>query len=654
MRLHLIIMSILAILIAQPALGHEPPVGLATEATREANAKVAARLPISEPSDFEDATRGRIAQIEGGIIRNAKGEVVWDANQFAFLKGEAPASVNPSLWRQSKLLAEHGLFEVVPGIYQFRGYDLAVMSLIRGDKGWIIVDPLTSVETAAAGLALANETLGKRPVTGVIITHSHADHFGGVAGVLSKEQLSDGSVPIIAPTGFLLEAVSENLLAGNYMGRRATFQFGQGLPHGPTASVGSGLGPGLPQNSIISLAKPTREVSPGDDPMTIDGIRFEFVDAAGTEAPAEFMFYLPQFKALQTAEVATGTMHNTLTQRGAKARDMLAWTKAIDKVLREYGDKADVVFASHHWPTWGRENVKKFLANQRDAYRYLHDQTIRLANAGETMTEIAEAIGEAEAQKSDFSTRGYYGTNNHNSKAVYQYYFGWWDGVPANYHRHVPVEESKRYVAAMGGAEKALETGIAAFDAGDYRWSSVIFNHLHFADPSNAEAKKWLAASYEQQGFQAEAGSWRNYFLKAAAELRKADKAETSILRPRVELLRAIPTAQLFDSLAVRYNPAKSQMPGSSIQFTFPDRSEELSLQVRKSVIVPRIGEKLAKPSASVTINRSDFDRLLAQDISFAQAMQEGLVKIDGNPLVLAALFAALDEPPPDFNIVTP
>jgi alkyl sulfatase BDS1-like metallo-beta-lactamase superfamily hydrolase len=323
---------------ATPATGREPPVpGTATSATAQANARVAAALPLSDPSDMADATRGRLAQIEGGVIRNAKGDVVWDANSYAFLTGAAPASVNPSLWRQSTLNAQHGLFEVVPGIYQFRGYDISVMTIIRGKTGWIIVDPLTSVETAAAGLALVNKTLGTRPVSGIIFTHSHGDHYGGVNALANPAELASGGIPIVAPHGFILEAVSENVLAGNYMGRRAGFQFGATLPRGPAGQVGTGLGQALPSRSRGSLAKPTLEVAADAAPVEIDGIVFNFIDAAASEAPAEFMFYLPQFKALCSAEVATGTFHNVLTQRGAKVRDTLGWSKAIDRALRFYG-----------------------------------------------------------------------------------------------------------------------------------------------------------------------------------------------------------------------------------------------------------------------------------------------------------------------------
>jgi alkyl sulfatase BDS1-like metallo-beta-lactamase superfamily hydrolase len=644
----------LALILAAPVMGREPPApGTVTKATAEANARVAQALPLNEATDFADATRGRLAQIPGGIIRNAKGEVVWDATSYAFLKGDAPASVNPSLWRQSKLNAEHGLFEVMPGIYQLRGYDISVMTIIRGKTGWIIVDPLTAVETAAAGMDLVKKTLGDKPITGIIFTHSHGDHYGGVAAIAAPDVLASGKIPIIAPHGFTDEAISENVLAGIYMGRRAGFQFGSALDRSPLAQVGTGLGQALPLNNKASLAKPTVEVQRGAAPMVIDGVTFEFIDAAGSEAPAEFMFYLPEFKALCSSEVATGTFHNVLTQRGAKARDTLNWSKAIDAALRAYGDKSDVVFGSHNWPTWGADNVKTFLTHHRDTYRFIHDQTVRLANSGETATEIAEQIGEPAHAKTDFSTRGYYGTYNHNAKAVFQYYFGWWDGVPANYNRHVPTEEAKRYVAAMGGAKKALDIGIKAYDAGDYRWSSTVFNHLVFADPKNEAAKKWLAASYEQQGYQAEAGTWRNVFLQAAHELR------TGVPMPRADVagagvIRAVPTANLMDALAARFNPAKSTRPNTTVQLVFTDRNEMVALHVGPSVLFPSMGQKLDNPTASLITTRATFDGLILQTIDPIQAFQSGALRFEGDPSVIAAMFGALDKADMTFNVVTP
>lgn len=651
---HFVTFTALALVLGTPAIGREPPApGTVSKATADANAKVAAALPLNDPSDFADATRGRLAQVDGGIIRNAKGEVVWDVNSYAFLKGDAPTSVNPSLWRQSKLNAEHGLFEVMPGIYQFRGYDISVMTIIRGKTGWIVVDPLTAVETAAAGMELVKKTLGDRPISGIVFTHSHGDHFGGVAALASPEVLASGKIPIVAPHGFTDEAISENVIAGIYMGRRAGYQFGAALPRSATAQVGTGLGQALPANNRGSFAKPTLEVGKGAAPVVIDGVTFEFIDAAGSEAPAEFMFYLPEFRALSTAEVATANFHNVLTQRGAKARDTLNWSKAIDAALRGYADKSELVFSSHHWPTWGKDNVKTFLTHQRDTYRFIHDQTMRLANSGQTATEIAEQVGEPTFAKTDFSTRGYYGTYNHNAKAVFQYYFGWWDGVPANYNRHVPTEESKRYVAAMGGVKKALDVGIKAYDGGDYRWSSTVFNHIVFADPANELAKKWLAASYEQQGFQAEAGTWRNVFLQAAHELRNG------VPTPRLDVagagvIRAVPTANLMDALAARFNPANSARPNTTIQLVFTDRNETVAMHVGDSVLFPSMGQVLDKPTATLTTTRATFDGLILQTIDIGEAIQSGALKFDGDPTVIGAMFEALDRPEMTFNIVTP
>ena len=400
-----------------------PDAGIASDATRAANDALAARLPLDDQSDVEDANRGLLASIEEDAIYAADGSVVWAIPQFDFLDAPAPDTVNPSLWRQSRLAARHGLFEVADGIWQVRGYDLAVMSIIEGQAGWIIVDPLTTTETASAALALVNETLGERPVSALIYTHSHADHFGGARGIITEDEIDARNVPVLAPIGFSQNAVAENLLAGNHMSRRATFMFGNTIARSPTAHIGSGLGPAL-SNGTISLLAPTEEISGHGTVRIIDGVRFEFIDAGGTEAPAEFMFYLPEKKALCTAEVATATLHNILTPRGAKVRDALRWSRAIDDILVEYGARSDVVFASHHWPSWGNENVTDFLTGQRDVYRYIHDQTLRHANAGATMTEAAEQIGEPAMQSDGFDTRGYYGTLNHNAKAVYQYYFG--------------------------------------------------------------------------------------------------------------------------------------------------------------------------------------------------------------------------------------
>lgn len=628
-----------------------PPAGEATEATRAANAAVAARLPLEDPQDFADAARGKLAEIPGGVIRDAEGNIVWDAGRFAFLDGAAPATANPSLWRQSRLNAVHGLFEVVPGIYQVRGYDLAVMTLVRGQTGWIVIDPLLSAETAAAGLALANATLGERPVSAIVFTHSHADHFGGAGGLLPPEEIAGRGIPVLAPEGFTREAISENLLAHNLMARRAGLMFGTALPPGPAARIGIGLGQGLSAGRA-TFVRPTREIGATAPDMTIDGIVFDFIDAAGTEAPAEFMFHLPQFRALMTAEVATATLHNALTLRGAKVRDTLAWSRAIDGALRDYGGRADVVFASHHWPTWGAERVRGFLENQRDIYRYLHDQTMRRANAGMNMAEIAEDLPEPALSERDFSTRGYYGTLRHNAKAVYQHYFGWWDGVPARFDPLPPEEEARRTVAAMGGPERALALGREAFARGEYRWAARLFDHLVFAGAGGEEAKEWLAATYEQLGFQAESGAWRTYYLSAARELREGPPPAPPATG--AAFLAAIPTADLFDALAVRYVPGRIGRAPFALQFVFPDRGERLALLVRDAALIPRPGGQADDPAATITLRRSDFDALLAGEANPVQLALSGRMRIEGDATAVRAMFGALEAPPEAPAIVTP
>lgn len=628
-----------------------PPVGVATEATKKANADFAARLPIADQTDFENARKGFLAKIDKPIL-NEDGSVSWDPSEFEFIKGDAPDTVNPSLWRQGQLNSIHGLFEVVPGIYQIRGYDLAQMTLIAGETGWIVIDPLTTPAPAKAGLALANKTLGERPVVAVLFTHSHGDHFGGVSGVASQEDVRSGKVQIIAPHGFLAESIGESVIAGTAMNRRVQFQFGTALPVGTKGHVGGGLGQKL-SSGDVALMPPTKSISKDGETLTVDGITFEFMDAGETEAPAEFVFYLPQFKALHTAEVVTRTFHNVLTPRGALVRDTLKWSKVIDTMLAKYGTKSDVLVASHHWPTWGSDNVQAALKNQRGIYRYVHDQTMRQANQGATMHEIAENIGEPDFAKTDFGVRDYYGTLNHNSKAVYQRYFGWWDAVPAHYHQLPIADASTKYVAAMGGLDKALAVGEAAFAAGDYRWAATVFNHAVFAEPDNQAAKNWLAATYEQLGFQAEAGTWRNIYLVGAKELREGNNTEDSISTASARVLNGIPAVDLFDALATRFNPKKMQGNGGVIQFSFPDRKEEVMVDLNKSYLFPRAG-KVETSAAQVSISRSDFTKLLMRQANPLELIQSGALKLSGDTALMAAMFGALDEVNPQFDIVTP
>ena len=647
--------SMVALILAAP-IQAAPPQGIATEATKAANAKVAASLPIADQIDFENANRGFLAKITDDKILNEDGSVAWDARQFDFISGAAPDTVNPSLWRQGKLNSIHGLFEVVPGIYQIRGYDLAQMTLIAGKTGWIVVDPLTTPAPAKAGLALANKTLGDRPVAAVIFTHSHGDHFGGVSGVASPEDIQSGKIQVIAPHGFLAESIGESVIAGTAMNRRVQFQFGTALPVGKTGHVGGGLGQKI-SSGDVALIPPTRSISKDGESLTVDGIAFDFMDAGETEAPAELVFYLPQYKALHTAEVVSRTFHNVLTPRGALVRDTLKWSKVIDAMLERYGAKSDVLLASHHWPTWGSDNVQSALKNQRGIYRYVHDQTMRQANQGATMHEIAENIGEPDFAKSDFGVRDYYGTLNHNSKAVYQRYFGWWDAVPAHYHQLPPVEASKKYVAAMGGTAKALAVGEKAFAAGDYRWAATVFNHLVFADPADETAKKWLASTYEQLGFQTEAGTWRNIYLVGAKELREGNNVKDSISTANEKVLSGIPAVDLFDALATRFNPAKMQGDGGIVRFWFPDRKEAVSIDLGKSVMFPRKEDYTVTSDGSdtqITISRALFTKLLMREAKAMELIQNKDMIVSGNMALMAAMFGALDEVDPQFDIVTP
>ncbi|MEO1014770.1 MAG: alkyl sulfatase dimerization domain-containing protein [Pseudomonadota bacterium] len=637
----------------EPALLAPPEPGVATPATEAANAEARDNSGLFNDQVVANAKRGLIAQIEAPAILNKKGEAIWRVDALDFVNGAAPKTAHPKLWRQSQLAAIHGVFEVVDGIYQVRGYDLAVMSVIRGETGWIVIDPLTSVEAAAAALALVNDALGERPVSALIYTHSHADHFGGAEGVLPEDPDARARIPIIAPDGFTREAVTENLLAGPHMGRRAVLMFGRTLAPGPAGRIGVGLGPGLSSGSI-SLVPPTEEISGDNVERAIDGVRFEFMDAAGTEAPAEFMFYLPDFRAFCAAEVVTGTLHNTLTLRGAKARDALRWSKVIDRALVDYGDKSDVIFASHHWPAWGEDAVKERLRAHRDAYRALHDQTLRRANAGGTIHEIPEQSGEPAVAKTHPGARGFYGSYAHNAKAVYQFYFGWWDGVPANFYQHGAVPRAERFVAAMGGRERTLEAGKSAFAQGDYRWAAELFNQLVFAASEDKEAATWLAATYEQLGYQAESGAWRNYFLAAAQELRTGKRGPSELQDASQAFLASVPTADLFDALAVRYRPEKLDRDPFQINFEFTDTNEKVGVIVGADAIIPRFGVPSNEPAATFETTRALFNELVLGRRRAIVLMATGKLKIKGDRGAVTAFFDSLDQPPADFPIASP
>ncbi len=625
----------------------------ATTMTAEFNSKIINQLPFDNIEDFEDAKRGFIATLDPMFIKDDAGQVVWDMEQFEFQDSEAPKTANPSLWRQEQLNNIHGLFKVSDHIYQVRGYDIANISFIEGKTGWIIIDPLTTAQTAKAALALVDQHLKKRPVKAVIFTHSHVDHFGGIRGVVSESDVKAGKVKIIAPVGFLEHSVSENVIAGNAMIRRASYMFGTLLPKGEKGSLGSGLGKGTGKG-MVGLMAPTHIIEKSGQEMTVDGVKIIFQNTPGAEAPAEMVFYFPQFRALCMSEIVTCNLHNLYTLRGAQVRDAQAWSKYINEAMELFGEKSDVVFTSHHWPHWGKEKVIDFLKKQRDLYKFLHDQTMRLANHGYTMLEIAEMIELPESLANEFYNRGYYGTVSHNVKAIYNKYIGYFDGNPANLHPLPPVEASKKYVEFMGGAENVLNKARKAFDKGEYRWVTQVVNHVVFANPENREARFLQAEALEQLGYQAESGPWRNFYLTAAQELRKGVQRTDVGRTSSSDVVKAMTVEMLFDFLSVRLNSEKAEGKKIAIKWNFSDSKEKYLLTVENSVMnyTKRIQAKNA--DATLTLKRDAFLRIIGKQSTIQEEAQNDKIIINGNVEALSELFSLLDDFDFWFNIVTP
>jgi len=625
-----------------------------TDGTTEtfAAVKIDPVLDFSNRTDFTSAERGFIATIEDDIL-DAGGNTVYSPTAYDFLNAEAPNTVNPSLWRQSQLNAKHGLFEVVDGIYQVRGFDLSNMTLIRGNKGWIIVDPLITKETAAAALALANKYLGTRPVIAVILTHSHIDHYGGIRGIVSQEDIANGKVQIIAPAGFTRETVAENILAGNQMARRAGFMFGSFLPKGPKGHIGSGLGQGISTGSS-GLIPPTYEITQTGETLTVDGVEMVFQMTPGAEAPEEFMFYLPKFKAFCQAEEITRNQHNLLTPRGAQIRNGLKWSKHIDDTIQMFGDKIDVSFGSHHWPTWGNANILDFYEKQRDTYRYIHDQTLRLANHGMTMAEIAEQIKLPKSLASEFYNRGYYGTTNFNSKAQYQYYYGWFDGNPAHLNPLAPVAEAEKMVEYMGGSTAILEKAEQDYQEGEYRFVATALNYVVFAEPDNTSAKSLLAKTYTHLGYKSESGPWRDFYLTGAQELTMPLLKDVVINTTNPDMIANLPLDLFFDFMAVRLNGPKAAGLDMKINFNFTDTGEQAALHLKHAVLNTRMGQQHENAAATITLSRADLNRIILKQTNFPALMKQGAVKVDGSLLKLRKFMSLQDDFKYWFNIVTP
>jgi alkyl sulfatase BDS1-like metallo-beta-lactamase superfamily hydrolase len=623
----------------------------ATSFTRDANAAALTRLPMSDTQDFELADRGFIATAAEPQVKAADGKLVWDFTAYDFLKGEPPAEVNPSLWRQAQLLSRHGLYKVADHIYQVRGFDLANTTYIEGETGWIVIDTLLSAEMAKAAYDLVTKQLGEKPIHAVIFTHSHADHYGGIRGIVDQKDVDAGKVKIIAPEGFVEHAVSENVIAGNAMGRRASYMYGAFLPRGPQGQVSTGLGPALSAGAI-GIMVPTDTITQTGQEMVIDGVRFQFQMTPGTEAPDEMNIYLPDWKALCMAENANATMHNILTLRGALVRDAKAWADYLDQSVALYGGKTDVMFASHFWPRWGQAEIVDFLGKHRDAYRYLHDEAVRLMNEGLTGEEIAEQIRLPDVLEREWYNHGYYGTMRHNAKAVYQRYMGWYDGNPSSLDPLPPVEAARRYVEAMGGPAAVLAKAQASFDQGDYRWVAELLKHLVFADPADAAARNLLADTYEQLGYQAEAGPWRNIYLSGASELRTGQTHGIGSTAS-ADTVRSISSSLIFDLMAVRLDPAKAAGKTLSVNLVFDDREEKHILTVENSVLNHTEGSSAAA-AATLTGKRGAFLLVMGGMAKLADVVATGAIKIEGDPKAFEAMLGMTSVPKPDFAIVTP
>jgi len=622
----------------------------ATAATRAANAALARTLPADWDSDFADARKGFIDTIPDAKAFNAAGRAVWDLSPFAFeADPQSPDTVNPSLWRQARLNLIHGLFEVTPGIYQVRGFDISNITFIEGEKGFVVIDPLVSAEPAAAALALMRRRRGDKPVSAVIYTHSHVDHYGGIRGVLSQADI-DAGAQIIAPEGFLEAAVAENVMAGNAMNRRATYMYGAFLPRGPKGHVDAGLGKATSLGQV-DLVAPNRAIGRTGEQMVVDGVEIVFQVTPDTEAPAEMNFMFPRHKALCMAENCTCHLHNLYTPRGAQVRDASAWSRYIEEAIGMFGGQTDVLFASHHWPKWGQGRSVAFLRQQRDLYKYIHDQTLRMANHGMTPLEIAEVLALPPSLAAEWHTRGYYGTLNHNAKAVYQRYLGWFDGNPANLHKHPPVEAGKRYVDLAGGAEPLLAKARAAFEAGDYRWTAELVNHLVFADPGNAEARHLQADALEQMGYQAESGPWRAFYLTGAQELRNPIAPSPTPRQGQLGQMRSLPGDKLLESLSVRLNgEAAGHVADVEFTLALADTGETFRVWVENAVL--HHAPAIAPPG--VTLTRGTLVDLVIGEATLDAALADGRVTDAGGAAGLADLLALLDRFDFFFAIVTP
>jgi alkyl sulfatase BDS1-like metallo-beta-lactamase superfamily hydrolase len=578
---------------------------------------------------------------------------VWDLSRFDFLHrhDEVPSTVNPSLWRQMKLTSQGGLYEVVPGLYQVRTLDLSNITFAEGEDGIVAFDPLISAETARAALDLYYEHRPRKPIVAVIYSHSHVDHFGGVRGIVDEADVEAGKVRIYAPEGFLEAAIAENVLAGNVMSRRSSYMYGNLLPADPRGQVGAGLGVGT-SSGAIGLIPPTHTVSETGQRETIAGLSFEFMMAPDSEAPAEMHWFIDELQAVTAAENCCHTLHNTYSLRGTKIRDPLSWSKHLERTIEMWGERAEVMYGMHHWPVWGNDRVREMLGLARDGYRFINDETLRLANHGLTPSEIAEEVKFPPELDRHWAMRGYYGSINHNVRATYVNYLGWFDGNPANLHTLPPEQVAGRYVDVIGGAEAALAKGREAFERGDYRWVVELVNHVVFADPENKDARALQADAMEQLGYQSESGPWRNFYLTAARELRDGMKDLPTPNTASRDNVTAMEMPLLFDYLGMRLNGKEAGDRRLTIVCVLPDVDETWTLMMRHGTLSHRRGGDAA-PDATLTIARSELNEVILRKATLDELVQAGKAEID-DAQALHDLLGLLDDFEFWFNIVTP
>jgi len=646
-----------AVLAAFAASAYAQPVPPkdATEATRTANRAYLATLPMADKQAFDDAKRGLIEALgENQVVTTADGRPSWSLKGYEFLaKEQAPDTVNPALWRHARANMGAGLFKVTDGMYQLRGFDLSNMTVIEGQTGLIVVDPLITTEAAKAAMEMYYKHRPRKPVVAVIYTHSHVDHFGGVRGVVSGEDVAAGKVKIIAPAGFMEEAVGENVIAGNAMSRRAHYQFGPLLPRGEKGQVDAGLGKSV-SFGTVSLIPPTMLIEKPSETHRIDGIDIVFDLTPGAEAPAEMIMYYPQFKVLNMAEITAQTMHNLLPMRGALVRDSLLWSKHIGGALQRYGAKSDIMIAQHNWPVWGSERVQGFLKKQRDTYKFVHDQTVRLMNHGQVGAEIADTLKMPASLTSDWATHGFYGDIKHNIKAVYQRYLGNYDANPASLHALPPVPAAQKSIEYMGGAAAVLQRAKADFAKGEFRWVAQVASQLVFADPTNQEARGLAADAYEQMGYQAESATARNAFLQGAWELRNGMPKLPAVSSQAPDVIRALTLDMFFDYLGVRLNGDKAAGKTSVLNWQFTDTKQNYVLNLENSALTYVADAQAANADATLTLTRATLDEISLQKTTFPAALQSGQITVTGKREKVAELLGMLETFPNMFPLVEP